>query len=261
MTKSRMSIWTTWIIRILLILVALIALSLLALSNIGGTSESHKKGLEQAFSDFLKADVQIGKIDEFNILPQLSFKLAGVKGVFADSKNEFMVDRLDIAFGFWDLAMGNGRIEGFQLKNLRFSKDSAYDFKLETAGIEKSKDASFAFQGEFGGEAFDARIPLKTDDSARPSYSFDQKNIVTGHYGRLALKADIIRSMEATAPVIENLELSQSGIVVATGKGIRKDGDLKITLDCKAAEAGKYPEEFISLRKIPYMNLSEGCPK
>lgn len=260
--KNRVSSWTSWIIRILLAVIFLIVISLLIFSNMGGTSEHHKKGLEQAFSDSLGADVEIVRIEEFNIMPQLSLKMGGVHGVLRDTKNEFMVDKLEIAFGLWDLATGHARIENFQLNNFRFSKDSAYDFKIIHAGIEATKEPSFSAIGEYGGQSFDVKMPLLYKNEARPSYYFGDKNSFTGHYGSLDIKGDVIPSNQKDAGIVENVELLQSDQVIAKGHGVRDGKIFKIALDCvKKDMPASQHKEFKSISKIPFITLSESCPK
>lgn len=261
MTKSRFSSLTTWTIRILLVLIAVICVALLILSNMGGTSEQHKKGLEQAFSEYLKADVEIKSIEEFNVMPQFSLKLEGVHGIFKDTKNEFMADELRIAFGLWDLTVGSRKIEDFQLKNLRLSKDSAYDLKVDHAGIVPGKDAVFASSGTYYDRAFDVKIPLLQDDSSRTSYRFNEANHIEGSYGSLRISGDIVPSAKPEAKIVQNIKIMHGANVVAEGSGVRDKTGIKITLDCiHNIDAKSLRTEFEAIKKISFITLSGNCP-
>lgn len=240
----------TWIIRILLAITVIIVVTLLMLSLLGGTSDSHRRGLEQAFSDFLKADVRIGELEQFNIMPQLVFKTNDVRGVMRDNKDEFLADRLEIAFSFSDLVTGRSRIENFQLKNLRFSSDSKTDLRVDYAGIEEGEKSLLGIRGDFEKKDFNLSFPLEKADGARPSYSFLPERPLSGNFGRLLIKGRLS----------ENVEISSQGVTVMTGQADIASGS--VTFECLPAlkNADTVAKNDIDVfKRIPFFHFAESC--
>ncbi len=262
MAKPVASIITTWLLRILVFIVVLMAVGLVSLSMMGGTSESHRKGLEQAFSDFLKADVTIGGINQFNIIPQLAMKVENVHGVFREVKNEFMIDRVDIAFGFWDLLTGKRDIENFQLENFRFSQDSKNDLRIDHAGIDATEPSALKIKGEYLKRDFDFSVPMKKEISSRASYSFDKTNVLTGHFGALDIKGVVQPAANSGSGMFENLEISSKGQLVAKGHSEHGNGGmLKISIDCPEPKNMPAPAKA-DLKLLAGSNivaLGQGC--
>lgn len=260
MTKSRYSYATTWIIRILLALIVLIIFSILMLSNMGGTSENHKRGLEQAFSESLKADIEIRSIEKFNIMPQLALEITGIHGVFRDTKNEFMADNVQMAFGLMDMLIGRTRIENFSLKNFRFSKDSAYDFKIDMAAIQAGEKPHLIINGHYDGKNFNVGIPLVQEKGTRVSYYFAETNHFEGRYGGMDISGDLVPFERNGDKIIRNIKLDYKGKLIAEGEGVREGESFLISLNCQE-KPDMATSEFAAIRKIPNITLSESCPK
>lgn len=220
----------TWLIRFLLFIVFVIAAALLMLSLLGGTGESHRKGLERSFSDFLKADVSLGRLEQFNIVPQLSLKTQEIKGRFLDSGNEFMIDRLDLAFGFSDLALGRKKIENFRLENLRFSKDSSLDLRIDYMRITDTP--AFIVKGLYRRKDFNLSFPLNVTKTSRPAYSFTPGTNFSGAFGSLALKGRAGKENETNG--FGQVDFFAGNKLIANGK-MRKypDGMYRLFLTCQ----------------------------
>lgn len=264
MTRSVFSLITTWTIRILLFFIALGAISLLMLTTMGGTTESHRKGLEQAFSDSMDADVKLGKLTEFNIIPQLTLKTENIQGVSRKSKNEFLMDELVISFGFADLTLGRRQIEDFQLKNFRFSADSEYDLRIDHAGIEKTKKPVFSVAGQQDHKDFDLTIPLQMKAEARPVYYFGKENAINGKYGSLTFSGNLVPTTEQDKKFIKDLKIMNGNDVVANAyAGEKQAGGYKLTIECVGGykASPEVQSDFASLAKVKYFELSESCPK
>ncbi|PZP56984.1 MAG: hypothetical protein DI586_01835 [Micavibrio aeruginosavorus] len=260
MSTSRLSLATTWIIRILLFFIAILVAGLLMLSTLGGTSESHKKGLEQAFSDATNSNIKIQNIDEFNILPQLSIKATGLHGLSRTSPNEFMADRIDIAFGLSDLALGKRRIESFVLENFRFSADSKYDLKIESARIKPGEKALFLVDGQYKEEKIHFSAPLEQGSVGRSYYYFNDQIEIDGKYGELNIEGKVDTSNKA-APNRNtlNINILSGGRVVAKGQGGPGEGGFKINIDCKIDIPAKALTEIKTLLGVPFIELAETC--
>ncbi len=251
-----MSSFTSWALRILLAVVVILGAGLWMLSKLGGTSDSHRHGLEQAFSDALKADVTIQRIEEFNILPQLSIKAQGLRSVSRTSKNEYMADKVDLAFGLFDLALGKRRIENFQIENFRFSADSQYDLKIDKAEIKPGPDAILAAQGSYRNQNFDLAASLQQGGDQPVFYYFGDETQIKGEYGNLNIAGSIKSGGGPNAIVLDVLS---GGRVVAQGKGGKKNDNYEIWFECKKGIAPNMLKKIQILKEIPFVKIDQSC--
>ena len=259
MSKTAFSKTTTWIIRILCAFVVLVGACLAMLSTLGGTSEHHRLGLEQAFSESFKADVKIGTLEQFNILPQLALQAKNIHGAFKENSNEFMVDDLRIVFSFADLALGRNRIEDFQIDNFRFSAESEYDLRIAKAGILKKENPVFSAEGVFSQRNFDFTMPLALESNGRDVYHFADSNSFKGHFGALDYKGNIVPYSTDKLHFIKNLEISANGKMVATGEGLRDKGNVSINIKCSQKPPGSVQSDLKKLQALTFIHMDDRC--
>ena len=259
MSKTAFSKTTTWTIRILCAFVVFIGICLAMLSTLGGTSEHHRLGIEQAFSESLKANVKIGVLEQFNILPQLALQAKDIHGVFRESKNEFMIDKLRIVFSFLDIAFGRNRIEDFQIENFRFSAESQYDLHLTKAGIVKKEKPEFSAKGIFSQRDFDFSMPLALESNGRNVYHFTDSNSFKGHYGAVEYKGNIVPYSSDKSRFIKNLEIRANNKLIATGEGLRDKGNASIDIKCAQKPPAIVQEDFKKLKALTFIKMDKNC--
>lgn len=78
------------------------------LSLIAGTGESQKKGLEQAFGEFLSSQVTFQKLNHFNIIPQLTIDISGLNATPNVGSGFLTADRVAFSFNAADLLFKKG---------------------------------------------------------------------------------------------------------------------------------------------------------
>ncbi len=254
-TTSRILSWT---IRILVVFIVFILIGLGLMSMISGNSESHRKNLELAFSDMLKAEITIGSLEQFNIMPQLAIKASDIKGSYKESGNRFRAGKIDIAFSFYDLALGRPRIEILDIADFKMEPGSAYDFGIEKAGVG---DAGLSVRGEFEKKAFDFVMPLEKDmNGTRPAYAFGEKAPFKGHFGALEMTGLVAANGSGKGSHFENIALLSGGRAVAKGRDEKQADAYKIVFTCtqeKVDDAVK--SDLAVLRKISFVALPEQC--
>jgi hypothetical protein len=257
MKRPAFSTLTTWLVRILLGIVILIGIAFLVLSVLGGTSDSHKAGLEQAFSDALKADIRIGTLREFNIVPVLSLRAEQLRGIYPDSGNEFMADRFAVAFRFTDLLTGRNRLADFEIDNLRFSKDSALDFSLARIAIAPGPAPALAGSGRFEGRDLNFALPL-TGAGTPPTYILDASRPATGRFGALALSSADAGKPGATG-MLERIAIASEGRKI--GEAARVAGqDFRMAITChSSAMPDAARADIVALGTLPFIELAGSC--
>lgn len=221
----------TWILRSLLVLVALVAIALLMLKSLGGTSESHRRGLEQAFSDFLKADVRIGQLNAFNLLPQLRFDATDLSATSRKSLYVYKIQDLKLAFGLWDLFLNRGRIEDLEVTDFKF--DVGPDLEIAHLGIVRGAQPFLLANGEYQNRNFEASLQMQSDAKGRGSYFFGSENDLKGRFSKLDFNG-IFSAKAKNRQSLRDLQIRDGNKLILTGSGgFNKERDFKINLKCK----------------------------
>lgn len=170
-----------WIFRILMTVAVLGALALFGLQISSGTSDSHKRGLEQAFSQIFGGEATFGKLKTFNLFPQFSIEIEDLKIARVKEIGVLSADQMRISFGPLDLLLKNRVIEDFHLKNFNVSEGlyTPSAIHITEAGIYPDKEkeaASFLLTGTYGTQELKAQFAMTMKSGLRSKYSFDEGN-------------------------------------------------------------------------------------
>lgn len=203
---------TKWILRLLLLVLFLGGVMLGLLNLMSGNSPTHKKALGQSFSNILGATVVMDELKEFNIIPQFSIDASGIHAdKFKSGEGMLKADRVAIAFGFQDLALGRRRIENFEIENLDADKGTLSPQKIivkraEIIAGDKAGEAFFNLEGQIGEHPIMGSIQMTSFEGFRPSYSFAEKNLFDVTFGSVHMTG-LYNPFRENGAVIENLEI------------------------------------------------------
>ena len=168
-----------WILRILITVAVLGALALFGLQIVSGTSESHKRGLEQAFSQIFGGQAIFGELKTFNLFPQFTIAIEDLQISRVNETGSMSADQVLIAFGPLDLLLKNRVIEDFHLKNFKIGEGvyTPLNIHLTDAGIypnEKKDAANFILTGTYGPHELKGQFAMEMASGMRPKYSFTE---------------------------------------------------------------------------------------
>lgn len=183
-----------WLLRILIAFCVSIGFILFALNVVSGTSETQKRGLEQAFSQIFKGSAHFQKLDSFNLIPKFSLQISGleISGLTSAGSQDgaLRADLLGIGFGSEDLFFKTRLIERFDIKNLVISEGVIFPLRLEIiqAGLVKSSvegTAKFAFSGLYGEKDLKGEIDMKSPSAGSQKFGLDEENKFTMNVGAI----------------------------------------------------------------------------
>lgn len=168
-----------WIFRILLTVAVVGALALFGLQIASGTSDSHKRGLEQAFSQIFRGQASFGALKTFNLFPQFSIEVEKLQVSQINEVGNMSADQMLISFGPIDLILKNRVIENFRLKNFHVSEGvyTPLPLNITDAGIypnEKNDAANFMFTGTYGEQELKGQFAMAMKSGIRPKYFFHE---------------------------------------------------------------------------------------
>lgn len=170
-----------WFFRILMTVAVLGALALFGLQISSGTSDSHKRGLEQAFSEVFAGEATFGALKTFNLAPQFSIAVENLRISNIKNSGYLSADEMLISFGAIDLIRKSRIIEDFHLKNFQVSAGvyTPLELQLSDAGIypnEKKDAANFIMTGMYGKQELKAQFAMTMTSGIRAKYSFADEN-------------------------------------------------------------------------------------
>ncbi len=170
-----------WIFRLLTIFAVICALSLFGLKIVSGTSDSHKRGLEQAFSQVFGGEARFEELKTFNLIPQFSIEVTNLDITKIQNIGNIKSEHVLVSFGPIDLVTKSRRIEAFHLKNFVMSEGTytPLELRLDDAGIypnEKKDAANFTFTGKYGAQDLNGQFAMAMISGMNPKYFFNEQN-------------------------------------------------------------------------------------
>jgi hypothetical protein len=225
MTVSFRSCALKWVSRLLLTVIVLVGISLAFLQALSGTEDVHRNGLEQAASQILGAQVRIGKLTAFNILPQFVIEAETISGERREGGAQIAIERFRVAFSFLDLLAKRGAIEDLQIEGLKAGPGFWSSFpigidRLEIVPKTETSAPQILLKGTYDGLPLEGHVQLAQINRVRPAYQFEKQNPAQLRFGALHLKGDFA-PQQVRGMALENavLQMEKEGKIEEVAKG------------------------------------------
>lgn len=204
-----------WIFRILMTIAVLGALALFGLQISSGTSDSHKKGLEQAFSQIFRGQATFGALKTFNLFPQFSIEIENLYISNIQNIGVLSADQMLISFGPIDLITKSRVIEDFHLKNFIVTEGvyTPLTLHLKDAGIypNENKDAAnMVLTGTYGEQELKGQFAMAMKSGVRSKYFFNNENDFTMNLGAVQISG-LFKPYSEHGAVMSNLKMAAQG--------------------------------------------------
>jgi hypothetical protein len=198
MSKSFYSTTLNWLLRITIFLIVLIGICLFMLTTLSGTSDSHRQGLEQAFSQAANEPIEITELKKFFIFPQFRVETGFIQSLRpSGNAPAFSLQSLTLGFGFYDILFRTKKIQDFQIENLRLASGHADipDMNFPKIGIQvetkNPQNAFFEIEGSQGDQKIEFQLPLQFSWdrlSQKPEFSVADQQEFKAKYGSTHFK-------------------------------------------------------------------------
>lgn len=213
-----------WIFRLLVTFVVLGGLCLFGLQIVSGTSDKHKRGLEDAFSQMFQGTAKFGQLKAFNLFPRFSIEIENLEVTGISVSGTINAAQAEIGFGPLDLILKNRKIEKFYLRDLNISEGvyTPLSIYLADAGLYKNdtKDTGrFSFSGDYGTQPINGQIDMAMDKGVIPKYFFNEENNTIITIGAVQIDA-IFMPYTVNGPQVKKIMLS------GEGKGVKMECEL-----------------------------------
>lgn len=206
----------TWTFRLLMVCVVVVCMILFALKMLSGTSESHRRGLEQALSDAFHSQVKIGTLKTFNLVPHFLIEMENIEGIHEHGR--FSLESARLAFGLGDILLHKGHFGNVDIKNLAITEGLAggQDLLVETVEIfppDAGKKPRLHLKGLYGVVPFSIDLALETNDNSQTSFRLGRQNELQVVSGRFRLSGQYQRL--PGKPWIDQGKLTLDGAEIA----------------------------------------------
>lgn len=211
-----------WIFRILLIGVVVSGILIFALNILSGTSDAHRKGLEQALSDIFQTNVTIGSLKAFNIFPLFNVEFENVRGPYGPNAGEVRAGNVVLTFRFFDLLFSRDLVKDIQIRNLTVTPGiiGAHGLTITSAGIVPVKVAgerpTFNVEGVYGGLPIKGSLELEMVGGIQPVYRIKNDLPAQVNFGKIGISGNFVQN-ENGEPSIQNAKFMFEDKEVAKG--------------------------------------------
>ena len=217
-----------WLLRLLVLFAVLTAMVLFGLKIVSGTSDTHKRGLEQAFSQIFEGQASFGSLKQFNLIPQFAIEIENLQILNVKGNGNLIAEHFLIAFGPIDLMTKSRLIENFNIQNMRLTEGLYTPLALTFTdmGIYPNGDeAKLSFKGSYGAQNVSGEFAMGVKSGTRPKYFFNDQNAFTiaigpGHINGLFLPYATGGAKVSQVELIGAYQGKQVQCVVRDGKEI-----------------------------------------
>ena len=200
-----------WIFRLLVLIAVVIGMALFGLKVLSGTSDTHKRGLEQAFSAIFKGEAKFGALNTFNLFPQFAMEIEKLEIGGVNNAGNVTADKFQIAFGSYDLIAKNRIIENFHLQNFNATETVFTPLALhfDDMGLypsDKPDAGKISFKGTYGTQDLNGEFTIGMKAGVQPKYFFNEQNPFAMNIGAVQVSG-IFRPYIAGGAKISDLKL------------------------------------------------------
>lgn len=183
------------------------------LSLVAGTGESQQKGLEQAFGEFLNAKVTFQKLNNFNIIPQLTIDVSGLNAVPNIGSGLLTADKVAFSFNAMDLLFKRGRLLNFNIENLSVTSSNFSNYPAQYEYIKIIPEsgnvkAHMGVKGVYGSVPLTINVDVGQSQNATPTYYFEDHNPFKLIMGQSEIAGDFT-PFDADKMALKNLTLKR----------------------------------------------------
>lgn len=189
--------WLGFFIKLLAFLGVFLVVILLVLASLGGDSDVLKETAEDFIGNKLNGSAKIEKLHAITFFPYLSADIENVTVYETPSheRQKASVDRLQIAFEFWDIAFSTGKVRTLNVENFRSKAGALTKQPLaieQIAIIDEGKEAYLKGAGKISGVPFDFKADAVIHGSGKSrKYSFSDIKPFEASFGNISFSGKI----------------------------------------------------------------------
>ncbi|MGB4107253.1 MAG: hypothetical protein WBK55_05605 [Alphaproteobacteria bacterium] len=230
--KGTLGKWIGRIFKILFCVIAVLLVIFTVMANIGGSNDALKKSIEGYIAESTGMDARVGQLHNMTFFPDISFDFEDTEIYPRGSADSVMnVGRVQVAFSFWDVMAGTGKIKAMNIEDFRALPGTLIksDMQIHRISIvEDAEGARMQSTGEIGGKPFTASSNMEVFGLGRgKKYSFGPERIISASLGDAAITGTMSGG-KGDNIVLKGIEIKSADKKVLNGELTLARGGSKI---------------------------------
>jgi hypothetical protein len=211
------------IIKFFIFLVLLGAVLIMVLSALGGKSDALKGSIEQFLGQRFGGIATIDTLHQMTFYPYIGADFEGIRISRGDGDTQMVMraDRMSAAIGFWDIALGTGKIKALRVDNLLAVPGTLMNRGVTInrfALIDEGDRAFLRGDGKIASDAFRFEAEMqKSGQGKRRKYYFGDERPFSMQWGALQVSG-IIRNMTSDKLEIHEFLLHDGAAAKLSGQ-------------------------------------------
>jgi hypothetical protein len=236
--------WFSTTFKVLFCVLAALILIFAVLANLGGSSETLKRSIEEYVAENTGYDAKVGKLNNMNFFPDIVLDFENTEFFRRDQIDVVMAaQKVQVAFGFWDVMARTGKIKKMNIEGFRALPGTLLEKSVRVdrlAIIETEGGPRMESAGLIGEHAFSVSYSMESSGlGGGKKYSFGNERDLDITFGDASFKGHMKQSDQKDM-MLENIEVKLSDKQVATGNIVmaRQENRVKIAGDIVMKEHG-----------------------
>lgn len=203
---------------------------IMVLSSLGGNSDVLKGSIEDYLSQRFQGRAQIDEFHQMTFYPYLAVDMEGVNVFEGDSetRTRFSAKKVVLGMGFWDLALGNGKLKTMNIQGMKAAPGTiiAQGLTVDNAAIiDEGDQAYIRSSGKIGATPYNFETHVETHGKGkRKKYSFGDVRPFDANLGDIKLKGRI-EDMDVDMMSLKDFSIGEEASVLAGSIDIFYGGD------------------------------------
>lgn len=181
--------WLSRIFKILLVLGILFAIMLTMMVNMGGSSDTLKRSLEDYLSSATGYRANVETLQEMTFFPTITVDAQNIVMTHpTDPQKIIRAETALMKLGFWDVMLKDRAIKNLQIEHVTFAPGTAFEetIYIEELAVDETADgrAFLALDGMIGETPLHGEITLTPEGGIKSrSYKIDEDSELTAEIG------------------------------------------------------------------------------
>ena len=248
--------WFGTTFKVLFFVLAGLILIFAVLANLGGSSDTLKKSIEEFVTENTGYDAKVGKLNNMNFFPDIVLDFENTE-FFRHGKIDVVMaaQKVQVTFGFWDVMARTGKIKKMNIEGFRALPETLLEKSVRVdrlAIVETESGPRMESTGLIGDHPFAVSYSMESSGlGGGKNYSFGRERDLDIKFGDASFKGHM-KETDRQDMVFENIEVKWGDKPVATGNVVmtRQENSVKISGDIimKEHETDIKPDVNLHLR-------------
>jgi hypothetical protein len=232
--KLRDRRWIGTTLKVLFCVAATLLIIFTVMANIGGTSPTLKKSIEEFIEDGTGYRAEIGTLHNMSFFPDIAFDFESTE-LYRTGQIDAVAyaGRVQVAFSFWDVMASTGKIKKLNIEHFITMPDILLKTQLTVDSlkiVDNGEEPRLVGSGTIGDQDFTISSGMKAKGIGQgKKYTFGSERDFFVTLGNLTL-AGKMKGADNNGIILENLDLKTKDKPVLSGNVELERGEMRVNV-------------------------------